>query len=183
MLIVGLGNPGKKYEMTRHNIGRRVVEKLAEGVGVEFSRKFLLKARVASALVGDRKVFLALPTTYMNDSGRALSALMRYYKEKEVLVVADDTAIPFGTVRYRNEGSSGGHNGLKSIESVLGKSYARLRIGVGGCPPERLADYVLSPFTKGEENEMQGVLALGEKLIKEWIEGEIPHGKTETTPL
>jgi PTH1 family peptidyl-tRNA hydrolase len=154
-VVCGLGNPGPEYQFTRHNIGWWLVERL--GARYKFGRFFRHGPSLVSegSIEGERVVLLK-PTTYMNRSGTALLPLLgdpQFNVTTDLLVVVDDTALPIGRLRFRPAGSPGGHNGLKSIETVLGtREYARLRIGIGARPPERdLADYVLSGFEPDEE--------------------------------
>ncbi len=156
-LIVGLGNPGKEYEDTRHNVGFRVVEEIARRYGLAFG-KTERKAQVASGTIKDKKVILAKPQTFMNLSGEAVRSLMDFYKVElaRILVIADDLDIPLGTVRLRQTGGAGGQNGMKSVIQHLGTpDFNRLRFGIGR-PPGKMQgrDYVLSAF-KGDD----GILA------------------------
>lgn len=145
MLIVGLGNPGKKYENTYHNMGYKTVSLLAEKLGLVIDKKEC-SALTATAYVGGERVVLALPTTYMNLSGEAVALLMGRYKveKDDVVVVYDDIDIPSATVRARRSGSAGSHNGMKDIVSRIGTEFKRIRMGVGK-PPENvpLIDFVL----------------------------------------
>ena len=153
-LIVGLGNPGREYAQTRHNIGFQVVTRLAEKHGLSFSR-MQNEALVATGRIGDVRVVLAKPQTWMNESGKAVGPLVRFYKVEfaRLLVVYDDLDRPAGTLRLRSEGGSGGHRGMNSIITRLGtQDFARLRVGIGR-PPGRMdpAAYVLQPFGRDDE--------------------------------
>ena len=152
-LIVGLGNPGKEYEDTRHNVGFRVVDELARRFGLSFG-KTERKAQVASGTIKDKRVILAKPQTYMNLSGEAVRSLVDFYKVEvaNILVIADDLDIPLGTVRLRQSGSAGGQNGIKSVIQHLGtQDVNRLRFGIGRPPGKMQArDYVLGMF-KGDD--------------------------------
>ena len=151
-MIAGLGNPGPEYQETRHNVGWWLLDELAAAWDLgRFKRES--NAGVASGRVGSVVVRLVKPLTYMNRSGAALGALRRmnaFDLSRDLLVVVDDVALPPGRMRFRPGGSAGGHNGLRSVESVLGtQAYARLRIGVGAKPPAMdLADWVLSNPSK-----------------------------------
>lgn len=152
-LIAGLGNPGARYENTRHNIGFRAVERFAAKHGLTFG-KIEHKAQTASGTAIGQRVLLAKPQTFMNVSGESVQPLTSFYKvpPERLIVVADDLDLPLGTVRLRKSGSSGGQNGLKSILQRLGtQDIARVRLGIGR-PPGRMdpADYVLSNW-KGDE--------------------------------
>ena len=146
-LVVGLGNPGSKYEWTRHNMGFLVVDELAERLSIPVQRlKF--KALTNTAVLGGKSVLLMKPTTYMNLSGEAVGQAARFYKipPERVLVISDDVALPQGKLRVRRSGSAGGHNGLKNIIALLGSdAFPRIRIGVGAPPhPDYdMADWVL----------------------------------------
>lgn len=177
-LIVGLGNPGTKYEKTRHNLGFMVVEALAEKHGLNFKREWRLQGSVASGNVGEKKVFLLKPKTYMNLSGNAVRKALNYHKllSTQLLVVVDDYYLPYGSFRLRGEGGTGGHNGLKSIEACLGtQNYPRLRMGVGpkeNLPEDRkivLEEYVLSNFTPEEQRELPPFITKGVLVIEEWL--------------
>ena len=152
-LIVGLGNPGARYENTRHNIGFRAVERFAAKHGLSFG-KIEHKAQTASGTALGQRVLLAKPQTYMNISGESVQPLVSFYKvpPERLIVLTDDLDLPLGTVRLRKSGSSGGQNGLKHILQRLGtQDVPRVRLGIGR-PPGRMdpADYVLSAW-KGDE--------------------------------
>lgn len=159
-LIVGLGNPGKEYEMTRHNMGFLVIKALADQLGVSFRKESRFEGWRAKAVVDSAAVDLFFPVTYMNASGRAVQRILSYFdwQPNNLLVVVDDMAIPFGQMRLKAFGSSGGHNGLKSIEKEIGTShYARLRIGIGASPFGNV-DHVLGTFTQEERQQLPEVI-------------------------
>lgn len=182
-LIVGLGNPGDEYAGTRHNIGRRLLEFVAARQNAKFALKKSQKAAATLTSWNSRSVCLAYPLTYMNLSGEAVAALVKHCKieaAKDLLIAVDDVALPFGRLRLRNEGSSGGHNGLASIEEHLrSREYSRLRIGIGPCskdplagsvrPGEPLRDYVLSAFHSAEEKKMASFLERGAEACLAWL--------------
>jgi PTH1 family peptidyl-tRNA hydrolase len=173
-LIVGLGNPGRDYARTRHNAGFLLLDALAEGWRVEWAARKKFNARVARADRGDRRIFLCEPETYMNASGEAVSALMKFYKvpPAHLLVVVDDADLPLGTLRLRPDGSSGGHHGLESVEQHLGtRAYARLRIGIGrrAADEREITDWVLAPFRKEELPVLEKVLQTGCEQIECWL--------------
>ncbi len=153
-LIVGLGNPGKQYEGTRHNAGFMVVEALAEAYRVKVNRvKF--KSLCGEVVIGDKKGLLLMPQTFMNNSGEAVREAAAFYKlpPEKVLVVCDDVSLPVGTIRLRRKGSDGGQRGLRSIITLCGsEAFPRIKVGVGQKPhPDYdLAAWVLSKFTKDE---------------------------------
>ncbi len=160
-LIAGLGNPGREYRGNRHNVGFTVLDRLAERLGVSFSR-VESKALVTKAEYLENRLILVKPQTYMNLSGQAVSSLLRFYKVplERLLVVYDEVDLPLGTLRLRPEGSSAGHKGIQSIIDKLGtQEFPRLRAGVSR-PPGRMeaADYVLQDFSKDETELLQEVL-------------------------
>ena len=163
-LIVGLGNPGREYRDTRHNVGFMVADELARRCQAEFVPA---PSQVPDALMvkrfGPDALLVAKPLTYMNRSGEAVAALARYFDvaTPDILVVVDEVALPFGRIRARAGGSAGGHNGLKSIIERLGTSeFARLRLGIGrGDPRRELADYVLSTFGPEERQGLEEFIA------------------------
>ncbi len=174
-LIVGLGNPGPRYADHRHNVGFRAVAALAEAHGLAF-RRTEHRARTAHGTMEGRRVILAQPQTWMNESGQAVAPLAHFYKipPERLLVVYDDLDIPLGTLRYRARGSSGGHRGVQSIIRQLGTSdFPRLRLGIGR-PPGRMdpAAYVLQPFTDEELPLVWEVLRMARRLMEAWLRAE-----------
>ena len=174
-IIVGLGNPGKEYERTRHNVGWWVLDHLADVWRFDGWRRDG-GARVVSGQVGGEQVRLVKPQTYMNLSGAVLRPYLRrtgWSAQRDLLVILDEAALPLGTIRFRARGSSAGHNGLKSIEGALGhQEYARLRIGIAP-PPGRnrgdLADYVLSEFGKSDAKVVEELMPTFVEAIEAWI--------------
>jgi len=161
-MIVGLGNPGKEYEFTRHNVGFRATDLLAGLLKTKIDR---LKCKALTRMVNwnGQKLLLVQPQTYMNLSGAAVSALASYYKIKpeRILVIFDDISLPVGRIRIRKDGSAGGHNGIKSMIQSLGTDqFPRIKVGVGAKPhPDYdLADWVLSKFTSQEEKDLAPAL-------------------------
>ncbi|MHB9032400.1 MAG: aminoacyl-tRNA hydrolase [Anaerolineae bacterium] len=152
-LLVGLGNPGQRYHLTRHNIGFRSIDYLAEHHHIAVSRK-RFSAQIGEGLIAGAHVVLAKPQTFMNDSGNAVQPIMHWYKipAERVLVIYDDLDIPLGRLRLRAGGSSGGHRGINSIIAVTGsQAFNRLRIGIGR-PIDDAIDHVLNGFTPAEED-------------------------------
>lgn len=157
-LVVGLGNPGPEYERTRHNVGFLVADVLAERVGGRFAVHKKSGADLLQARLDGRQILLAKPRTYMNLSGRPVAALAKFFSVPvdQVIVVHDELDLPFGTLKLKQGGGEGGHNGLRSISQALTtKDYLRTRIGIGR-PPGRQdpADYVLKPFAAPERKEV-----------------------------
>ena len=162
-LVVGLGNPGPKYEWTRHNVGFLVIDQLADRENLPVQR-LKHKALTNTALIGGKPVLLMKPTTYMNLSGEAVGEAARFYKipPDRVLVISDDVSLPQGKLRVRRSGSAGGHNGLKNIIAHLGTDqFPRIKVGVGGKPhPDSdMADWVLSKFTGPDRQAMEAAIA------------------------
>ena len=159
-LIVGLGNPGKQYENTRHNIGFMVVDKIADSFGVKFDKK-KFNADYAVAYYGGEKYILIKPTTYMNLSGEAVGQFVDYFDFdlEDVLVIYDDLDTKTANFRLRQKGSSGGHNGIKSIINHLGTDkFYRLKLGIDRpTPPMKVVDYVLGRFSKEEMAEVEKI--------------------------
>ena len=158
-IIVGLGNPDKQYEGTRHNVGFDVIDKLAEKYNISVDTK-KHRAYIGKGVIEGQKVILAKPQTYMNLSGESVFSMTDYYKiapEEELLVVYDDISLDVGQLRIRKKGSAGGHNGIKNIIAHLGTmEFPRIKVGVGEKPKGYdLADYVLGKFSKGEQELME----------------------------
>lgn len=171
-LIVGLGNPGKQYESTRHNLGFIMLRAFAEKCGLKFKRSSTVKGELAGGLVKDQAVELLLPMTYMNLSGESVRKCADFYKisPEKILVLSDDIHLPFGKLRFRSEGGTGGHNGLKSIEGCLNTNkYARLKIGIGDRTDGELTDHVLGRFSKDELDELPQVLDQGIEILETWL--------------
>jgi PTH1 family peptidyl-tRNA hydrolase len=176
-LIVGLGNPGKDYEYTRHNIGFLAIRRLAERLTVKFSLSSLTNGLVADGEFGGKKFFLLMPLTYMNHSGVAVRQLIgkKAIEPGDILVITDDFHLPFGQVRLRSKGSAGGHNGLASvIEQVGTDAFARLRMGVGKPFAEGGAtDFVLGPFEPAERSRLEEFIDHAVEASQAWIQSGI----------
>ena len=169
-LIVGLGNVGAEYDMTRHNAGFIVLDAFAKASNIVFADKRY--GFVAETSLKGRKIFLLKPSTYMNLSGNAV----RYWLNKEnidqqrLLVVSDDVALPLGQFRLKASGSNGGHNGLGHIQQLIGQQYARLRMGIGNDFPQGMQiDYVLGRFTEEQLQKMQPAIDLGVEIIRSFV--------------
>lgn len=169
-MIVGLGNPGHEYEMTRHNTGFMVVDELANKLGVSFEDKRY--GFVAEASIKGRKVFILKPTTYMNLSGNAV----RYWLQKEnidqsrMLVIVDDLSIPLGDFRLKGNGSNGGHNGLGNIQQLIGQQYARLRMGIGADFQQgQQVDWVLGRYDDENMKTLQPSIDMAVEIIKSFV--------------
>ena len=169
-LIVGLGNPGQRYEATRHNVGFRVVDELSSRWGIDTSRE-RFHAWAGSGLVGEERVLLLKPTTFMNRSGQAVQAAGRFHRLDlaSLLVVSDDFALPLGRIRVRPRGSAGSHNGLADIVNRLGtEEFARLRVGIGEAIGDP-AGYVLERFSQAEEVVVRQVVSRAADAVECWL--------------
>jgi PTH1 family peptidyl-tRNA hydrolase len=181
LLILGLGNPEAQYTGTRHNIGFAVVSEFAKSNDFgDWVSKRDLKAQLAIRTLGESRVILAMPTTYMNDSGASAQAIQHFYRiyNPQTLAVYDELAIPFGQIRTRVGGSDAGHNGVKSLIQHIGDDFARARIGVGNDRTGKIsdADFVLSKFSKSEQENLPKVMREAEALLTEYIfSGQLPH--------
>jgi len=180
--IIGLGNPGKEYERTRHNLGSRVVDRLAKQWEIKLKTCIKINCQI-----GIRKInkfcILAKPLTYMNSSGIAVNKLLKEYhlQPEEILVISDDFHLPLGTIRIRESGSSGGHKGLESIINCLDtKNFPRLRLGIGPLP-ENIdpVKFVLQPFTRQEESKLKLFLS----QVTDAIETFLSQGLRKTIHL
>lgn len=169
-LIVGLGNPEPKYELTRHNVGFLAIDELAKRFDISLSEKTRFEAMIGKGRIADEEVMLAKPLTYMNHSGRSVQAIASYFgvEAGDIWCVYDESTIGFGSIRLREKGSAGGHNGVKSLIAHLGTdSFKRIRIGIS-APPQHLplADYVLRNFSKEEQEQLPAILDLAANRIE-----------------
>lgn len=174
-IIVGLGNPGKKYDATRHNIGFEAIDMLAKRNNIEV-KKLKHKALCGEGTIGGNKVLLVKPQTFMNLSGQSLLDIVQFYKvdPKNIVVLYDDIDIPVGTLRIREKGSSGTHNGMKSIIYLLQTDqFPRIRIGVGKPQFGDLADYVLGRFPKEEISTMLETLERASQAVETLVKDGI----------
>lgn len=166
-VIVGLGNPGPKYAETRHNVGFKCLDLLAEGTE---HRRAKFHSRLADAEIAGRRCLLCWPQTYMNNSGEAVSEILRFYKlpVQSLIVILDDINLAPGRLRIRRDGSHGGHNGMKDIIEMCGSDdIKRIKIGVGGsdCHDEALVNWVLSPFSKSDLDKLNTALSDAAKAV------------------
>lgn len=173
-LIVGLGNPGREYANTRHNVGFMAVERLAERWRATWKTEKKFQSRIARVDQDARRCLFCEPQTYMNLSGEAVAAVLNFYRltPERLLVVLDDADLPFGEIRMRAEGSSGGHHGLESIEAHLGtRQYPRLRIGIGREPNagREITGYVLGAFGASDREVLDKVLIRARDQIECWL--------------
>lgn len=180
-LIVGLGNVGREYEHTRHNIGFECLDFFAQKNEFDpWIEKKDLRCFFTSRTLSDTRVILIKPTTLMNLSGEAVQAVANFYKipPEQVLTVHDELDIPFGQIRMRVGGSPAGHNGIKSLSGVLGEEYGRVRVGIGPKTPEQIdsADFVLQKFNKKELEHLPELVREVNAILTEYIfGGQLPH--------
>ncbi len=177
-LIVGLGNPGKDYTDSRHNIGFAVIDAFVTA-NPEFETwvdKKDLKCLMSSGRLGDTKVIIIKPSTYMNLSGEAVLAVSNFYKisTDNMLVVHDELDVEFGQIRLRTGGSSAGHNGLKSVIKLLNENFGRVRIGIGPKVPETIdsADFVLQKFSPDQQAQLPNLIKETNAILSEYVYGE-----------
>ncbi len=181
MMIIGLGNQGKKYQGTRHNIGFEVIDELAKQLDFEeFKENKDFKAYISQKTVGSSKVILAKPITYMNNSGQAAQAIANYYKipVSRTLVLHDELSIKFGQIRARLGGQAAGHNGIKSLISHLGAEFGRIRIGIKSdqTPKDDTSNFVLAKFTTEEKKLLPDLTKEAAIMASEFIySGDLPH--------
>jgi len=164
-MIIGLGNPGKKYDQTRHNVGFVVLDRLASSAGAVFANHLRWKAHIAK----HPQAMLMKPQTFMNESGRAAGAALRFYKwnPDEVLVIYDDVSLPLGSLRFRMKGSAGGHNGMKSLIQHFGSdAFPRLKLGIGAPDPGAMVGHVLGKFAPDERPDLEKALDNAVKAVQ-----------------
>jgi len=166
-LIVALGNPGRQYEATRHNVGFMLLDRLAAGSGAVFQSSPKWQSQLAK-IPGDGTLLLK-PQTFMNLSGRALQQILSFHKwlPENILVIYDDVALPLGTLRFREQGSAGGHNGIKSIIAHLHtNAFPRLKIGIGSSEPGEMVGHVLGKFSPDEHTVLENTLATALEAVQ-----------------
>lgn len=175
-LIVGLGNPGARYEKTRHNIGFMVLDSLVSCYQLSINKK-QCSSLLGQGFIEGEKVLLAKPQTYMNRSGEAVLEIINYYRDiiEDLIVIHDDLDLDFGRLRFKRNGGSGGHNGLKSITQLLNSSeYSRLKIGIGRPPiPMKTEDYVLGSFLERERKILPEIIKTSLEGLEAWCSGGI----------
>ena len=174
-LIVGLGNPGKQYELTRHNVGFLCIDQLENRYHLTFKFESTFNAMVATTVVGGEKCIFVKPQTYMNLSGEAVGKILKYYKVdlSDMLVIYDDMDLPLGSLRLREKGSAGGHNGIKNIIAHVGtQEFKRIRVGISGHANIDAKDYVLGRFSKDEQSKLVVIREHVGKAVEEFIGGK-----------
>lgn len=187
LLIIGLGNPGKEYDGTRHNIGFAVVDEFAKKNDFPgWVAKKDLKCQLAIHTLGDTRVILCKPATFMNDSGQAAGAVQKFYRvyNAQTLAVYDELAVQFGNLRTRLGGSDAGHNGVKSLINHLGDDFGRLRVGIGSEISQKAetSDFVLGKFNKKEQETLPLIIKEACALVTEYTaSGNLPHKTRSAT--
>lgn len=182
-LVVGLGNPGKEYTWTRHNVGFLIAQRFADLFHMEFVRSSKYHGLLAHGVVDGKKVHLLLPTTYMNVSGVAVKAFVAEKKvlSENVLIVCDDFQLTFGELRFRSKGSAGGHNGLASVlESLETQDIPRLRLGIGSPKTkDQITDFVLSEFKASEKKQLADIMDRAADGCRSFLTSGISHTMAE----
>src|SRR5690606_37769102 len=187
-LILAQGNPGPKYANTRHNVGFKILDAYAARLGASFVNKPKFNAEIAEATVDGEKVLLVKPATFYNETGRSARQLVNFYKldtASDVLVVHDDIALPFGSLRTRQQGSDAGNNGIKSLNAHLGHNYWRLRVGIYSTRRDQLhdADFVLSDLSKQEQQALRDeVIPLANEQISNFIQNRLGSSSWKIAP-
>ena len=175
ILLVGLGNPGAEYDLTRHNVGFYALDAFVEATGEmsDWIAKKDLKCHLSSGQLGQSRIIAIKPTTFMNLSGEAVQAAANFYKiqPQNILVLHDELDVDFGQIRLRLGGSSAGHNGIKTVSKLMGQDYGRARIGIGPKMPEAIdsADFVLQKFSAKEQAELPNLARETTSILNEYI--------------
>ncbi len=187
-LIFAQGNPGSKYAHTRHNTGFIVVDGLAEAGKAAWKLADKFKAEIAEISLGNEKVLLVKPLSFYNQTGQVARAIVDFYKldpVEDVLVIHDELALPFGTIRVRQKGSDAGNNGIKSLNAHLGPDYARIRVGVWNETRDLMEDsnFVLSNFSQAEQKTLdEGIIPQINTLIETFVKGELEAHSAKINP-
>lgn len=176
ILIAGLGNPGKQYSLTRHNIGYMVIDIIRDSSFTDVS-----SAKFQGELYKKGSLLLLKPTTFMNLSGNSLKAVNDFYKPERVIVIHDDLDLNFNSIRFKKGGSSGGHNGIKSIDSLIGNDYERVRLGIGNPDKSSVIGHVLGTFNDDEFKKLDGILKYTKKAVLSLVDSDIDKIKAEFT--
>ena len=177
-LIVGLGNPGKEYEKTRHNIGFMILDEFAKKEKLQFASKSKFKGQIVNTIVQNEAVILLKPTTYMNNSGEAVLAVKQFYNinNEDIFVIYDDLDLPCGKVRIRQKGSSGGHKGIKSIiRCINDENFHRLKVGIDRIEKISVIDYVLGKFTPEQIVGITKSINTSLDVIYDWLKKDIVY--------
>lgn len=178
-LIFAQGNPGKQYERTRHNVGWRVLDVLADSHSAPWRKESKFNAEIAEVTLSDEKTLLVKPLSFYNDTGLVARSLVDFYKltpQNDVLVIHDELALPFGTLRIREKGSDAGNNGIKSLNAHLGPEYPRIRLGIWNERRDLMndADFVLSAFSKDEAEHIAAtIIPAAITAIEQFVRGQL----------
>lgn len=182
ILLVGLGNPGKEYDQTRHNIGFVCIDEFVSKTDEmeDWITKKDLKCEMSTGRIGDTRVIAIKPTTFMNLSGESVQAVLNFFKitPNKITVIHDDVDVDFGQIRLRVGGSSAGHNGIKSITQHIGETFGRIRVGIGPKKPSKIKseDFVLQKFNADEQAQMSNLTREVLAILSEYLYGaELPH--------
>lgn len=168
IIVIGLGNVGRQYENTVHNMGFKVADKLAEKLGISFTKE-KYKAVIGEGKINGQSILIAKPITYMNNSGECAVLLKKKFKDARIIVAVDDIDLERGVVRYRQHGSAGTHNGLRSIVEYIGQEFERVKVGVGQDRSLDLCDYVLAQLSKDEQEVLDEAVEKATNLLLEKI--------------
>lgn len=171
-LIVGLGNPGRRYEKTRHNIGFMVIDSLAKSLDIDVNKK-QCRSLLGQGFISSNKILLAKPQTYMNNSGEAVWEILNFYRDNidDFIIIHDDLDLDFGRLRFKDGGGTGGHNGLKSIEKMINASeYVRLKMGIGRPEQMSVESYVLSIFPAEESKVLPELIGTALEGLQVWCQ-------------
>lgn len=179
-IILAQGNPEAKYNNTRHNVGFAVIDEFAISRDLDWTEKSKFNALITETIIDDEKIILVKPLTYYNETGQSARKLIDFYSvipELDLLVIHDDLALPFGTIRIRKQGSDAGNNGIKSLNSHIGPNYYRIRIGISNDLREKMddVDFVLGKFSKDESAALKDLTTEAIGFIKNFVHGNLPH--------
>lgn len=185
LLLIGLGNPGKEYEGSRHNVGFTCIDEFAAKNNFDpWTNKKDLKCELTQAMFGDTRVILVKPQTFMNLSGEAVQAVQHFYKlnNQQTIVIHDELDVNFGQIRLRIGGSPAGNNGIKSVSQHVGEDYGRVRIGIGPKKPAQIdsADFVLQDFTSAEQAKLPAMLREVNAILSEYAYGSPVTAETRS---
>lgn len=178
-IIAGLGNPGKQYQSTRHNVGFRILDRIVQSCSSKFKVEKKFDAELAEGEINDEKVILVKPLTFMNKSGEAVGEIYRFYKDRmtisDIFVVHDDSDLELGRIKIQKGGGSAGHHGIESIIKAVGNDFVRIRIGVR-VEEGKAMDFILKPFNKEQEKVLNGVLDKAVEVIFFILEAGVEKG-------
>lgn len=180
-IILAQGNPEQKYDGTRHNVGFYLIDRFVDQQSGSWTEKSKFQAVISELNVSDEKVICVKPTTYYNETGQSARALIDFYKldPRDVLVIHDELALPFGTIRVRSSGSDAGNNGIKSLNAHIGDQYSRIRVGISNDRrPSDDASFVLDRFSSAEADQLPALFQTTDELIHQFISGNLEHSSS-----